>query len=65
MAKTYLCTCTLQQIKFSNLKVLETESYIDSYVIEQENNPKQNIKVFLKYKGWWIKKAFIFHIKKN
>ncbi|MEL0238056.1 MAG: 30S ribosomal protein S8, partial [Gammaproteobacteria bacterium] len=40
------------------------ESYIDSYVIEEENNPKQNIKIFLKYKGWWIKKPLFSTLKR-
>jgi small subunit ribosomal protein S8 len=49
------------RVKYSNLnlailKVLTTEGYIRSYVIEELENNKKDIKVTLKYKGWWIKK---------
>jgi small subunit ribosomal protein S8 len=44
------------KLNLAILKVLETESYINTYLVESENNPNQDIKIFLKYKGWWIKK---------
>ena len=64
MARHTYVRVRYSKLNLAILKVLETESYIDSYVIEQENNPKQNIKIFLKYKGWWIKKPLFSIIKR-
>ena len=58
MARHTYVRVRYSKLNLAILKVLETESYIDSYVIEEENNPKQDIKVFLKYKGWWIKSLY-------
>ena len=44
MARHTYVRVRYSKLNLAILKVLETESYIDSYVIEQENNPKQNIK---------------------
>ena len=63
MARHTYVRVRYSKLNLAILKVLETESYIDSYVIEEENNPKQNIKVFLKYKGWWIKKPLFSTLK--
>jgi small subunit ribosomal protein S8 len=38
------------------LKVLKKEGYITDYELNNEN--QKTIKVYLKYKGWWIKKPF-------
>ena len=46
MARHTYVRVRYSKLNLAILKVLETESYIDSYVIEQENNPKQNIKIF-------------------
>ena len=64
MARHTYVRVRYSKLNLAILKVLETESYIDSYVIEEENNPKQNIKIFLKYKGWWIKKPLFSTLKR-
>jgi small subunit ribosomal protein S8 len=64
MARHTYVRVRYSKLNLAILKVLETESYIDSYVIEEENNPKQDIKVFLKYKGWWIKKPLLSTLKR-
>lgn len=46
------------------LKVLNGEGYISNYRIEEENNPHKDIKVILKYKGWWIKKPLFSTLKR-
>ena len=38
------------------LKVLASEGFINSFDLEEAENNNHSIKVFLKYKGWWIKK---------
>ena len=45
------------------LRVLETEGYITSFKLEQEKSSIV-IRVFLKYKGWWIKRP-LFSIMKR
>ena len=45
------------------LKVLENEGYIDSFNVEIVK-PEPIVKVYLKYKGWWIKKPFFSILKR-
>jgi small subunit ribosomal protein S8 len=55
---------TFARVRYSKLnlailKVLAAEGYIKSYqieVTEKEVTGKSQIKILLKYKGWWIKK---------
>jgi len=60
---TFVCV-RYSKLNLAILKVLEGESYIDNYLIEEENNPNKDIKIFLKYKGWWIKKPLFSTIKR-
>lgn len=48
------------------LKVLASEGFINSFILEENENTTNNhsIKVFLKYKGWWIKKPLFSIIKR-
>jgi len=51
------------RVRYSNvnlgvLAVLQSEGYIKSYLLDEDANLPKDIKVFLKYKGWWIKKPF-------
>lgn len=46
------------------LEVLKKEGYIKGYEILDSTDSKQTVKVFLKYKGWWIKKPFFSTIKR-
>ena len=55
------------QVQFSNLnisilRILKLEGYIQNYNIETLENKKLSIKVFLKYRGWWIKTSLFSNI---
>ena len=63
MAKHSFTRVVYSKINLAILKVLLAEGYIGDYQIEvlspeKTSNPQKQIKVFLKYKGWWIKKSF-------
>jgi small subunit ribosomal protein S8 len=64
MARHTYVRVRYSKLSLAILKVLETESYIDSYLIEEGDNPQNNIKVFLKYKGWWVKKPLFSTLKR-
>lgn len=64
MARHTFVRVRYSKLNLAILKVLESESYIDNYLIEEENNPQKNIKIFLKYKGWWIKKPLFSTLKR-
>ena len=51
------------KLNIAILKVFAADGYIQNYEIETEENKKQ-IKVFLKYKGWWIKKPLFSILKR-
>ena len=46
------------------LKVLTNEGYILGYEIDKNEKGNKNIRAFLKYKGWWIKKPFFSVIQR-
>ena len=46
------------------LKVLTKEGYIKGYEIIKNNKLQLEIKTWLKYKGWWIKKPFFSTLKR-
>lgn len=46
------------------LEVLKKEGYIKTYYLLEKENSKKEIKVLLKYKGWWIKKPFFSTIRR-
>jgi small subunit ribosomal protein S8 len=50
------------KLSLSVLKVLEAEGYITGFEIEEEKI--KTIKVYLKYKGWWIKKPLFSTLKR-
>lgn len=50
-------------ISMAILKVLKKENYIANYILEKKNN-KQNIKIFLKYEGWWIQRPSFSSLKR-
>jgi len=64
MARHTFVHVRYSKLNLAILKVLEGESYIDKYLIEEENNPHKDIKIFLKYKGWWIKKPLFSTLKR-
>jgi small subunit ribosomal protein S8 len=60
---------TFTRVKFNKLsasvlKVLKTEGYISGFEIEEETASIKTIKVYLKYKGWWIKKPLFSSLKR-
>lgn len=64
MARHTFVRVRYSKLNLAILKVLENESYIANYLIEEENNPQKEIKIFLKYKGWWIKKPLFSTLKR-
>jgi len=52
------------KLNLSILKVLLSEGYINSYSLEKNNLNQNEIKIILKYIGWWIKKP-LFSIMKR
>ena len=60
---TFVCV-RYSKLNLAILKVLENESYIEKYTIEKNSNSQEEIKIFLKYKGWWIKKPLFSTIKR-
>ena len=52
------------KLSLSVLKVLEAEGYITGFELEEQSNKSTNIRVYLRYKGWWIKKPLFSIIKR-
>lgn len=60
---------SLARVRYSNLnlailKVLQTEGYIRSFEVLEKDPVHSSIKIFLKYKGWWIKKPLFSNLKR-
>ena len=60
---------SLARVRYSNLnlailKVLEAEGYIKSFELEKNEKDQLIIKIFLKYKGWWIKKPLFSNLNR-
>jgi small subunit ribosomal protein S8 len=49
------------KVNLSILKVLQGEGYIKNFEIEEQ---EKTVKIFLKYKGWWIKKPLFSTIRR-
>lgn len=65
MAKHSFTRVVYSKVNLAILKVLLAEGYITDYLVETESeNQQKGIKIFLKYKGWWIKKSFFSVIKR-
>ena len=58
MARHSFARVRYSKLNLAILKVLSAEGYIKSYAIEPQENKENEIKILLKYKGWWIKKPF-------
>ena len=62
------------KVNLAILKVLTVEGYVQNYQVEDSDSglvidenssaPKKAIKIFLKYKGWWVKKSFFSTLKR-
>ena len=46
------------------LRVLVSEGFINQFTLEENENNTYSINVFLKYKGWWIKKPLFSIIRR-
>jgi small subunit ribosomal protein S8 len=79
MVKHSFTYVVYSNVNLAILKVLKGEGYIEDYKVETfsktTNNinsnhetpllhSKQRIKIYLKYKGWWIKKSFFSTLKR-
>ena len=64
MARHTFVRVRYSKLNLAILKVLENENYIENSNIEENEKKQKEIKVFLKYKGWWIKKPLFSTIKR-
>lgn len=70
LAKHSFARVIYSKLNLAILKVLLAEGFIQGYSIEQTTTdqvpalPARTIKIFLKYKGWWIKKPFFSVIRR-
>lgn len=68
MAKHSFTRVVYSKVNLAILKVLLAEGYIKDYLVETEVESQRSgiqvIKIFLKYKGWWVKKSFFSIIKR-
>jgi small subunit ribosomal protein S8 len=63
LAKHSFTQVNYSKLSLAILKVLLAENYILGFEIEKKER-KSIIRVFLKYKGWWIKKSFFSTLKR-
>lgn len=49
---------------FAILKIFLQQGYINDLELSIDSNKKKEIKIFLKYKGWWIKKPTFIVLKR-
>ncbi len=68
MAKHTFTNAKYSKLNLAILKVLQAEGFITKFEVintdELNTNPEKLIKIFLKYKGWWIKKPFFSTLKR-
>ena len=67
LAKHSFTRIRYSKLNLAILKVFAAEGYIRTYEIEKDTNESKEpseIKIFLKYKGWWIKKPFFSILKR-
>ena len=64
MARHTFVRVRYSKLNLAILKVLENEAYIEKYMVEKTANNQEEIKIYLKYKGWWIKKPLFSMIKR-
>lgn len=64
MARHSFARVRYSKLNLAILKVLAAEGYIKSYVLEKQENKESEIKILLKYKGWWIKKPLFSIIQR-
>ena len=64
MARHTYVRVRYSKLNLAILKVLENEAYIEKYGVEKNTSNQEEIKIYLKYKGWWIKKPLFSMIKR-
>jgi len=70
LAKHSFTMIQYSKLNLAILAVFQADGYIENYEIEEDKNQKtllnkkKTIKVFLKYKGWWMKKPFFSVLKR-
>lgn len=64
LARHTFTNVKFNKLSLSVLKVLEAEGYITGFELEEQSNKSTNIRVYLRYKGWWIKKPLFSIIKR-
>ena len=64
MARHSFARVRYSKLNLAILKVLAAEGYIKSYALEKQENKENEIKILLKYKGWWIKKPLFSIIQR-
>nr|YP_009545416.1 ribosomal protein S8 [Mallomonas splendens]AYO28570.1 ribosomal protein S8 [Mallomonas splendens] len=64
LARHSLSRVYYSKLNIAILKVLQAEGYIHSYTIEKKENSHLFIKIYLKYKGWWIKKPLFSNLQR-
>jgi small subunit ribosomal protein S8 len=64
MARHSFARVRYSKLNLAILKVLAAEGYIKSYALENQENKESEIKILLKYKGWWIKKPLFSIIQR-
>lgn len=64
MARHSFARVCYSKLNLAILKVLAAEGYIKSYSLENNKIGKPEIKILLKYKGWWIKKPLFSILKR-
>jgi small subunit ribosomal protein S8 len=57
-------TVLYSKIVFSILEVLKAEGYINDWEIKSLINNKREIKIILKYQGWWVKRPYFRILKR-
>jgi small subunit ribosomal protein S8 len=71
LAKHSFTLIQYSKLNIAILTVFQGDGYIEKYEIHEEQkdqefspHAKKKIKVFLKYKGWWMKKPFFSILKR-
>lgn len=64
LAKHSFVNIPYSRLNLNILNVLVKEGYVKGFEIEKQTNNQLNIKAFLKYKGWWIKKPLFSTLKR-
>ena len=64
MARHSFARVRYSKLNLAIWKVLAAEGYIKSYALEKQENKESEIKILLKYKGWWIKKPLFSIIQR-